>query len=114
MDLTKGADYIGVCVVHFCHDGKGNFLMQLRSKNARDEHGSWDIGAGSVDFGNTIEETLRQEVREEYATDPLEFEFLGFRDVFREHSGQPTHWVTYDCKVLVDPQKVSTASRTNS
>ena len=32
-DLQGGVDYIGVTVVFYCHDGKGNFLMHKRSKN---------------------------------------------------------------------------------
>ena len=44
--MQKGIDFIGITTVFFCHDGKGKFLMAKRSKNARDEHGRWDIGGG--------------------------------------------------------------------
>lgn len=37
--MKNGIDYIGVGVVFFCHDGGGNFLMNKRSKNSRDEQG---------------------------------------------------------------------------
>lgn len=30
--IKKGVDYTGVCVVYFCHDGKGNFLMNKTLK----------------------------------------------------------------------------------
>lgn len=70
--LIKGVDYTGVSVVFFCHDGKGKFLMAKRSVNTRDEHGRYDIGAGGVEFGHTIEETLRKEIKEEYCTDILD------------------------------------------
>ncbi len=93
-------------VVYFCHDGKGNFVMAKRSQNARDENGKWDIGAGGMEFGDSIETTLRKEIMEEYCTDVVAYEFLGFRDVHREHQGQPTHWVALDFKVLVEPKKV--------
>lgn len=93
-------------MVYFCHDGKGNFLMHKRSAKARDEHGRWDIGAGSVEVHETVENTLRKEIREEYGTEVLGFEFLGFRDVHREHEGRPTHWVALDFKVLIDPSSV--------
>lgn len=96
-------------MVFFCHDGKCNFLMHKRSGEARDEHGRWDIGAGSVEVHDTVENTLRKEIREEYGTEVLGFEFLGFRDVHREHEGRPTHWITLDFKVLVDPSKVKNA-----
>jgi len=104
--IRKGVDRIGVTLVYFCHDGAGNFLMNLRSQNARDEQGRWDIGGGALEFGHTVEETLRKEIREEYCTDVLVSEFLGYRDVHREHNGERTHWIALDFKVLVDRDKV--------
>ncbi|HTL39423.1 MAG TPA: NUDIX domain-containing protein [Methylomirabilota bacterium] len=104
--MKKGIDYIGVCVVYFCHDGKGNILFAKRSENARDEQGCWDIGGGGVEFGDTVEQTLRKEIKEEYHTDVLSFEFLGFRDVHRTHETKPTHWIALDYKVLIDPENV--------
>lgn len=104
--MIKGIDYIGVAVVYFCHDGKGNFIMAKRSQNARDEQGRWDIGGGSMEFGQTVEETLRKEIGEEYCTNVQSYEFLGYRDVHRAHNGQPTHWIALDFKVIVDRDKV--------
>jgi len=104
--LVKGIDHIGVNVVYFCHDGQRNVLMAKRSKNTRDEHGRWDIGGGGLELGETVEETLRKEIKEEYCTDVIEYEFLGYRDVHRQHQGQKTHWIGLDFKVLVDPKKV--------
>src|SRR3989344_3566011 len=104
--MLKGIDYTGISVVFFCHDGQGRFLMQKRGTAARDEHGVWDIGAGGLELHSTPEETLRQEIKEEYGTDVLDSELLGFRDVHREHDGQKTHWLALDFKVLVDPSKV--------
>ena len=104
--LKKGVDHIGVTIVYFCHDGKGNFIMAKRSDNARDEQQRWDIGGGGLEFGDTVENTLRKEIKEEYCTDVSEMEFLGYRDVHREHEGRPTHWIALDFKVLIDPAKV--------
>ena len=104
--MVKGIDYVGVAVVCFCHDGKGNFVMDKRSSNARDEHGRWAILGGGLKFGESVESALRREVKEEYCTDVLSFEFLGFRDVHREHQGKRTHWIALDFKVLVDSAKV--------
>lgn len=105
--MQKGTDFIGITVVYFCHDGKGNYLLAKRSENCRDEHGCWDPGGGGVEFGDTVEDTLRKEVAEEYCTDILEYEFLGYRDVHREHNGKKTHWLALDFKVRVDPKKVA-------
>lgn len=104
--MKKGQEYIGVAVVYLCHDGKGNILLNKRSTNCRDEHGMWDPGGGGLEFGDTIEDTLRKEIKEEYCTDVLEHEFLGYRDVHREHEGKKTHWIALDFKVLVERDKV--------
>lgn len=105
--LLKGLDYTGIAIVYFCHDEKGNFVMAKRNENTRDEHGRWDIGGGGLEFGDSVEDTLKKEIKEEYCTDVLEYEFLGFRDVHREHNGKKTHWVTLDFKVLIDPKLVN-------
>ena len=59
-----------------------------------------------MEFGDTVENTLRKEIREEYCTDVVNYEFLGFRDVHRVHDGKPTHWIALDFKVLIDRAKV--------
>jgi 8-oxo-dGTP diphosphatase len=104
--MKKGIDHIGNSVVYFCHDGKGNILFAKRSQNARDEKGIWDIGGGGIEFGETIESTLRKEIKEEYNAEVLDFEFLGYRDVHREIDGHKTHWIALDFKVLVNPKNV--------
>ena len=105
-NFKKGTDYIGIGVAFFCHDGNGKFLMQKRSVSTRDEHGKWETGGGGIEFGHTVEDTLRKEIQEEYGTDVLEHEFLGYRDIHREHEGKATHWIMIDFKVLVDPANV--------
>ena len=67
----------------------------------------WDPGGGGVEFGDTIEQTIKKEIQEEYCTDVLGYEFLGYRDVHREHGDNKTHWIALDFKVLVDPKKVT-------
>lgn len=104
--MKKGEDYTGVSVIYLCHDGKGNYLLNKRSANCRDEHGRWDCGGGGLEFGDTVENTLKKEIMEEYGVEVLGSEFLGFRDVHREHDGMKTHWIALDYKVLVDREKV--------
>jgi len=104
--MKKGVDYTGISIIFICHDGKGNFLFSKRGMSCRDEQGTWDPGGGALEFGDTIENTLRKEILEEYCTDVLEYEFLGYRDVHRENNGIKSHWVALDFKVLVDPAKV--------
>jgi len=104
--LAKGIDYIGTAVAFFCHDGSGSVLMSKRSMNARDEHGKWDIGAGGIEIGQTVEDTLHKEIKEEYCTDIVKAEFLGYRTVLRKIFGQNTHWIMFDFKVQVKPEMV--------
>ena len=103
--MRPGIEYPGVSVVFFCHDGNGNHLMNLRSQNCRDEKGRWDIGGGEVENGEKVAETLRKEISQEYCTDVIGYEFLGYRDVHRFEDGIKTHWITLDFKVLVDREK---------
>ena len=79
----------------------------IRQSDAhRDEHGTWDPGGGGLELHDTVEGTLRKELGEEYCAEPLAIEFLGYRDVHREHGGAKTHWIGLDFKVLVDREKV--------
>lgn len=103
--MQKGFDFIGNSVVYFCHDGKGNVLLAKRSKNARDEQGMWDIGGGGIELGDLAVETLKKEIKEEYCADVLSYEFLGYRDVHREHAGKKTHWIVLDFKALVNREQ---------
>jgi len=106
IEFKKGFDFIGVTVTFLCHDGKGNFVLAKRGANARDENGKWDTGGGALEFNDTVEQTLKQEIAQEYCTDVIDFEFLGYRDVHRENQGRKTHWIALDFKVLVNPDKV--------
>jgi len=106
INMKKGVDYTGVCVVFFCHDGNGNFLMGKRSENSRDEYGKWDIGGGGLEYGERVEENLEKEIKEEFNANVLDYEFLGYRDVHREHEGKKTHWIGLDFCVRIDREKV--------
>lgn len=105
--MEKGKDFTGVTIVYYCHDGAGNVLLNKRSRNCRDEWERWDCGGGGLEFGDSVESTLRKEIAEEYKTDVLDFEYLGFREIHRnyEKAGR-THWIALDFKVRVDKDKV--------
>ncbi|MFF8311777.1 NUDIX hydrolase [Streptomyces lydicus] len=91
-----------VSCVFVCHDGAGRVLLARRSAGARDEPGSWDCGAGALEFGESFEAAVAREVYEEYGVRPLEVERLGVRNVLR---GDPvtSHWVAVVFAVRVDP-----------
>lgn len=105
-DLKRGVDYIGVTCVFFCHDGRGRVLLQKRSANCRDEQGTWDCGAGSMEFGEEWADAVRREVREEYCVEPLEIKLAEVRNVLRDNQGTPTHWIAVVHAVRIDPEQV--------
>lgn len=105
-DLKRGIDYIGVNCAFWCHDGKGNLLLHKRSQTCRDEQGTWDCGAGAMEFGETFADAVRREVREEYGVEPIRVDYVATENVLREHNGKQTHWIKNMHAVLVDPAKV--------
>ena len=105
--MKQGIDYIGVTVCFYCHDGKSNLLLNKRSQNCRDEKGRWDCGGGAIKFGETWEQGVRREIKEEYGTEVIDYSFLGNREVLREQEGRRTHWISFDFKVLIDKSKVN-------
>jgi 8-oxo-dGTP diphosphatase len=94
-----------VSCVFICHDGAGDILLARRSAGARDEPGTWDTGAGALEFGETFEAAVTREVKEEYATEPREIDLLGVRNVVRAEP--PSHWVAVVFAVLVDRDAVA-------
>lgn len=106
--MQKGIDHIGVSVIPITHDGKGKYLLGLRTDKCRDEHFKWEpTGGGGVEHGESLEEALVREVQEEIGAKPFDFEFLGTREVFREYEGKQTHWIAFDYRVQVDPTEVT-------
>ncbi len=106
LGMQKGIDYTGITVSFYCHDGAGNYIFHKRSDKCRDEHGRWDCGGGGVKFNESLQDAVRREVQEEFATEPLEIEFMGWDEVFRTHGGKPTHWLAFRYRVRLDREKV--------
>ncbi len=104
--MKPGVDYIAVGVVYYCTDGNGKVVMNLRGAKCKDENGRWDIGGGTVEFGETLEETLVREIKEEYCAEIQEKEFLGFREVLIDEQDRKRHWIAFDFKVRLDPSQV--------
>lgn len=106
LDLRKGVDFIGVTCSFYCHDGQGNILMHKRSRKCRDEWGAWDGGSGSMEFGETFEETVRREIMEEYCVRPTKLVLCSFKNVLRTKGRVKTHWVAGVFVARVNPKHV--------
>lgn len=105
-DLKRGVDFIGVCVIFYCHDGQGNLLLHKRSKNCRDEVGRWDVGGGALEFGEDFEEAAKREILEEYCTVPAQLKFIRTYNAIRKE-GSKSHWIAIVYSALLDPDQVS-------
>jgi len=105
-DAKRGVDYIGVTNVFFCHDGNGNLLLHKRSASCRDEQGRWDCGAGAMEFGETFEQAVAREIREEYGVEPSELVRVSATNVIRDNHGVKTHWIAVIHVAKVDPSGV--------
>jgi len=91
-----------VSCVFVCHDGHGRVLLARRAAGARDEPGTWDAGAGALEHGESFEDAVAREVREEYRAEVRKLSTLGVRNVIRGTS----HWVAVVFAVEVDPDTV--------
>ncbi|MGH3312646.1 MAG: NUDIX hydrolase [Streptomyces sp.] len=94
-----------VSCVFVCKDATGRILLARRSAGARDEPGTWDTGAGALEHGETFDQAVTREVREEYTATPLSISTIGVRNILR---GDPvSHWVAVVFAVEVDPSEVA-------
>jgi 8-oxo-dGTP diphosphatase len=102
---VSGSRAPSVSCVFICYDDQGRVLLARRGTGARDEPGSWDTGAGALEFGETFEAAVEREVLEEYSTRALRITILGVRNVLREKPA--SHWVAVVFAVRVDPATVA-------
>lgn len=105
-DWHPGIDYIGITTPFYCTDGKGKIVLQKRSKNCRDEQGTWDPGGGKLEFGEQPEEGVLREVAEEYGCHGKILHKLPAFSLIRDQNGLQTHWLVIPFIVLVNPKEV--------
>lgn len=88
---------VKVFVSAILHDGNGKVMMAKRGGQARDRHGEWEFGGGFLEAGETLEEALIRETKEELTVELHDIRQLFTHDFVRE-SGT---WlgVFYLCRV---------------
>jgi len=94
-----GVDYIGVGVGAIVVDGLGRVFLARRGPEAKNERGLWEFPGGSVEFGETLADAIRREIKEEYGVEIRVGELLDVVDHILPAEGQ--HWVspTYLCSI---------------
>ena len=109
--MKRGIDYIGVGVGAIIVDNRGRLFLARRGIKAKNESGLWDFPGGSVEFGETMAEALRREMREEFGIEITVGELLDVVDHILKEEGQ--HWVspTFLCTItsgepsIMEPEK---------
>lgn len=94
-----GKEVIGVGVGALIFNDKDELLLTKRGEKAKNERGKWEIPGGAVEFGETIANALKREIKEELDIEIEVGEMLRLCDHIIEDEGQ--HWVspTYICKI---------------
>jgi len=67
-------------------DGAGRVLLLRRAEGTR-SGGSWSLPGGKVDYGRTVEDTVRAELKEETGLDCTAMRFLFFQDSLPSEPG---------------------------
>jgi len=68
-NFKPGIDYIGVSVGATIVNDRQEIFLSKRSQNTTNEKGCWEKPGGKVDFGETLQDAIRREIREEYGVD---------------------------------------------
>jgi len=97
--VKRGIDYIGVGVGAIIVDNRGRLFLARRGPKAKNERGLWEFPGGSVEFGETMADALRREMREEFGIEIAVGKLLDVVDHILEEEKQ--HWVspTFLCTI---------------
>jgi len=70
--LKPGRDFIGVGVFALVKNSEGKIILtkaKSSEKKGKDYEGIWSMPGGTVEFGETCEDALRREIKEELGID---------------------------------------------
>jgi mutator protein MutT len=90
--MIRGVDYIGVGIGAVILNPEGKILLSKRGPKARNERGKWEFPGGGVEFGDTMEMTVKREMQEELGIEIELHDHLPVIDHILPDEGQ--HWVT--------------------
>lgn len=89
--MKKGVDYIGVAVGVILFNEKGEVFLAKRGKAASNERGTWEAPGGSINFGETMKDAIKREIKEEYDIEIEIYKQCNAEDHFIPEERQ--HWI---------------------
>jgi 8-oxo-dGTP diphosphatase len=92
--LKPGKDYIGVGGGVLILNEKNETLLLKRGKKSKNEVGYWNKPGGAVDYGETLIDAMKREVKEEIGVDVKIFGYLLHSDHIIKKDKQ--HWVGFN------------------
>lgn len=94
-NFLAGKDYIGVSVFSLIKNSTGNkFLFQKNIPNEKrcSDYGNiWAMPGGTIEFGETIEDALKREIKEETNLNIEIEKFLGYKNYIKDDR----HWISF-------------------
>lgn len=74
--MKPGIDFIGVSAGAMIFNNRGEIFLSKRSKNTTNEKGHWETPGGRVEFGESLENAVKREIKEEYGVDVILFSII--------------------------------------
>ncbi len=104
--MQRGIDCIGVGVGAIILNKDGKALLAKRGPKAQNEKSKWSYPGGGLKFGETFEECVKREMKEEFDIEVEPIEQLGTVNHIIPEDKQ--HWVAvaYVCKLIKGEPKI--------
>lgn len=104
--MKKGTDYIGVGIGAVILNKDGKFLLIKRGPKSKNEIGMWGFPGGAMEFGETMAETIKREVKEELGIKIKPLKRLP--PVNHRIPNEKQHWVAvpYICQLVSGKPKI--------
>jgi mutator protein MutT len=98
--MKAGKDYIGLGCGALIINDRDETLLMLRSKNSKNEAGYWSKPGGSVEYGETVEDAVKREIKEELGVEIELLDSLGHTNHIIPAENQ--HWlaISYSAKIV--------------